>query len=601
MRHTSKNRRALTLVEMLVGMAITLIMMAAVVNLFANVSGGVSNRRAAIEMNGTLRQARSLLQRDLAGATCPAVPWQNPEAGNGYLEIIEGQWSDSRPSALIDGVTANGELDYATSIIPSSQRVDTTTGAITDGGGLGDYDDILALTVRSDNEPFVGNTLVWNNLTSQWQEVVVESNLAEVIWYSIENPSTGTLGEPGLRTIYRRVLLIAPWLGAIDLNSQGGSNPPAISPTNNSDQFFQRLDISAHFDATSNRWIPNTLSDLTKRENRFLRNPTAPLFPHPLLSSGSGFGVNSTVTAGSFRSGLDSLNNDATVRGITNDFGQVTDYVVLEQEGGEYDAMPSIAVTGGATNPTPRAVVQRAGSNSNIWKIAHVTNGPSPLSFSREGEDVILSDVLAWDIRVFDPEALLTDSNASGTVVGPGDYGWSHQAGSNIGYQIVGQGDYVNLDYWDQYVQRWRVATGSNGSPPVRPPATLFSEAVALRSQLANFGYAVYDTWSTHYESDGIDQSNRDGDNDLTTGADEGTNGFDDIVAYDLDNDPNTPLVVPLDVNGNPTAINGTDDVGEHETSPPYDVKLPAVKVIMRAYERDSRQIRETSVTQSFQ
>ena len=38
----------------------------------------------------------------------------------------------------------------------------------------------------------------------------------------------------------------------------------------------------------------------------------------------------------------------------------------------------------------------------------------------------------------------------------------------------------------------------------------------------------------------------------------------------------------------------------ERETSPPYPVPLRAVKVVLRTYERDARQIREVSVTHSF-
>lgn len=57
--------RAFTLVEMLVAMAITLVMMAAVVTLFANVTNSVRNRRATTEMTGLLRHVRNTLQQDL--------------------------------------------------------------------------------------------------------------------------------------------------------------------------------------------------------------------------------------------------------------------------------------------------------------------------------------------------------------------------------------------------------------------------------------------------------------------------------------------------------------------------------------------------------
>jgi len=78
-----------------------------------------------------------------------------------------------------------------------------------------------------------------------------------------------------------------------------------------------------------------------------------------------------------------------------------------------------------------------------------------------------------------------------------------------------------------------------------------------------------YDTWSTHYERNGV---NEDGD----ALVDEGTNGFDD------------------------DGINGVDDVGERETSPPYPVPLRGIRVTIRAIEPDLRQIRQVSVISDF-
>src|SRR2546430_14526712 len=58
----SQKYRGFTLVEMLVAMAITLVMMGAVVTLFANISNSVRNRRATIEMSAQLRHVRNVLQ-----------------------------------------------------------------------------------------------------------------------------------------------------------------------------------------------------------------------------------------------------------------------------------------------------------------------------------------------------------------------------------------------------------------------------------------------------------------------------------------------------------------------------------------------------------
>src|SRR5689334_4356101 len=159
----SRKRGAFTLIEMLVAMAITLVMMGAVVTLFANISNGVRNRRATIEMSGQLRRVRNALQQDLQGATCPGVTWQRPESNHGYIEIIEGQYREGYASNLIDGTedpkSFNPEIDHATSILPSSdpkQFADPSWA--TDGSGLGDGDDILMFTARNEHEPFVGQS-----------------------------------------------------------------------------------------------------------------------------------------------------------------------------------------------------------------------------------------------------------------------------------------------------------------------------------------------------------------------------------------------------------------------------------------------------------
>jgi hypothetical protein len=150
---------------MLIAMAVTLVMIGAVVALFANVTNSVRNRRAVVEVSGQLRHARNMLQQDLQGATCPGLTWQRPEDNLGYIEIIEGPFREGNASALLDGDPPfypfdNGEIDRATSIIPASnlpfKSVPGQSNWETDGGGLGDHDDILMLTVRNEHEPFVG-------------------------------------------------------------------------------------------------------------------------------------------------------------------------------------------------------------------------------------------------------------------------------------------------------------------------------------------------------------------------------------------------------------------------------------------------------------
>jgi hypothetical protein len=487
---------------MLMATAITLLMMAAVVKLFADMSGSISNRRALIELGGQLRQARQLLARDLAGCTVPPgpqglTPWrQRPGEAIGYFEIVEGDRSDSRPSRLIDGVidtttdpnNPNLELDYASSQVPSGGDPQTLLpqqanngwnmppNAITNGGALGDADDVIALTVRALDRPFVAQV---DNVGR------VESNLAEVIWFAKEwkpgetlqaddpnTPQDETIAaEPGMRVIYRKVLLIAPWLPS----GQGYDGK-----------------ISMHMGP--NGPVPNTLADLTRREYRAAHdfNPNAPLygFPHRL---------------------------------------------------------------------------------------------DIPRNWYDDRENVVLDNALALDARVYDPGAPAYLVGA-GTAVDPSDVAWPTAFASGTPTP-VSFGAYVDLG-WDnagRYDYAAMLTRLPNGTQP--PPQPVFQQEHQLGWHPrfpGNFRGvpAVYDTWTWHYENDGLDQNGNgvDTNNDgiLDQYVDEGTNGRDD------------------------DDMNGVDDAYERETSPPYPAPLRAVKVILRVYERDARQVREASVINSF-
>jgi hypothetical protein len=363
-------------------------------------------------------------------------------------------------------------------------------GDVTNGRALGDWDDVLALTVRSESDPF----------TAYDGNVLVRSNLAEVIWFAGENTPGIDEGEPGMRRIYRNVLVIAPERG------------PWMAGPNNRPE----LAISMHYDGT--KWVANTLSDLTKREYRAARDyepmDEDSFFPH-----------------------------------------------LLEEN-----------------------------------------------RLDRDEDYLVLDSALAFDVRIYDPGAPLRripPPPASGpdvpyTALQPGDPGWPAAIPANV----VGYGAYCDLGW------NWNPETNAIYSAlPAGSPTTYFALPrragwhpaflpMSLPQPMMGFP-AVYDTWSTHYENDGIDQEqvliNVAEELEWTppptfaawqTGTlDQGTNGLDDEII------PGTPPV-----NG----INGVDDPGERETAPPYDFPLRGVKVSLRIYEGDARQIRETSVTHSF-
>ncbi|WP_425398346.1 PulJ/GspJ family protein [Aeoliella sp.] len=642
-----------TLIEMLVAISITLVMMATVVGVFATVSSSVSKRRAAVEVGNQLRHVRNVLQRDLEGMTCPGIPWQRPESDVGYFEIVEGLHADFFPSALTDDAAdlpLAFEIDHVASTVPSSNLEFTRANPdwVTDGGGLGDHDDILAFTSRNEQDPFTGPAPSGNvdpsnnspNAFENWGSQTITSPVAEVIWYCVENPAdTNTadsvdprdyFGEPGMRAIYRRTLLVAPWLDyRFNVDATGAKSRPGVlrimstlnDPVDDEVQalaaliaFQERYDISARiqFDPTignqGGAWtiVANTLADLTDRKNRYEHHgyvfDASRAFGYRMVSAGGDATSNVRFVVdpeyGNPAAGGAGARPYAIANGAANAVGG---YELTAPGTGNF-VRPLAILEGGAT---ARAIVDENG------QIVHVTTGLAPLGVvgpnqSRRGADLMISDALAFDVQVFDPDApvyaLLPDgtpvlngsipaANADITAVTPGDIGWT-QAFTIADPFVVSNGAYVDLGYGDLHREFLRRNSTSLGvSPGFTFAGSRFGGMPHPKSQLGDLGFTrTYDTWNFAYEHDGV---NQDGDVDSVGNPiiDEGTNNLDDRDPS-LAGDPNV-----VD-HAEDYALFGPDDMGERETSPPYPVPLRGVQVKLRVYEPDSRQIREVTVRQ---
>jgi hypothetical protein len=195
----------------------------------------------------------------------------------------------------------------------------------------------------------------------------------------------------------------------------------------------------------------------------------------------------------------------------------------------------------------------------------------------RIGEDVLLTNVIGFDVKAWDPGAPVLQypsavSPNPNPALLPGDPGYAaaltaHQT-SPGNPAAIGFGAYVDLGFMPTYD-----ATSIGEPQPLfsrlnYDPATGPPSQPGPRSNLER----VYDTWSTHYEGNGFKEvGNTSG---LTTDA--GTNGFDD------------------DGNG------VVDEAAEQETSAPYPVPLRGIQIKIRIFEPDSRQIREVTVVQRF-
>ena len=520
-----RTARGVTLVEMLVSVALTLLLVLAIVQVFGLLGESVTNSRAMIEMSGQLRAVANRLQADLDGVTVDTLPPVDPAKSQGYFEYVEGPARDN-------DVNADGTADADPTM---ALATDATRGYFA-STPYGDIDDILAFTTRSDDQPFTGRlsdprVRFKNPLTGAPLAGLTprdfESQEAEVIWWvQADRPSIGSIdllsgfgvdqqihqavdlttipryadGQP-VRSLHRRVLLVRPDvdLSQIVLDS---SNPELSAAI-----FFNNNDISARIELAADgklHLVANSLADLTQRENRFAHTRQ---YPGYFLS--------------------------ATVAGL----GRVVDD--LKQN-------PS-----GATLFGDGHYLLYRGALKNL-----VIDG---LDYMRRGEDVMLSDVLAFDVRAFDPiaPAMLID----GIAVGPGDNGYAASLQASL---VASRGAFVDLGY------NPTVAGGL---------ASQFSALPHPKSRLTNepgiAGAATYCTWTTYYERDGVDQPGPTG--ALDGRVDWATNGLDDDGGR-----------------------NGVDDINERETMPPYSHSLRGIKVSIRMMEYNTRQIRQISVLGDF-
>ena len=87
-------RRGVTLVEMLVTLAILLLMMTVIVQIFQAATGALNAAQVYQELDNQLRLLDLTIRSDLGGVTCKLTPPNNPKNNTGYLEYGENEFAD---------------------------------------------------------------------------------------------------------------------------------------------------------------------------------------------------------------------------------------------------------------------------------------------------------------------------------------------------------------------------------------------------------------------------------------------------------------------------------------------------------------------------
>ena len=512
----------LTLFEVIVGLAATLIILLAMVQAFRFASVEMQAGRASLELTNRLRTTQNLLRADLRRLTVEAKSYYNlASAPKGYLEIADGPKVDI--NNLVDDVT-------------TTDRVESTSNLI-----IGDYDDILAGTIQSEGRPFRGRGP---------GGTVIESPFAEVAWFTTftdaDNDGFAETFDGDQIRLFRRQLVISPRTVLNPLTGAGALVPITLNTVNG---ILQNTDVSARVvlvsvatatDPAFYNVIANSLEDLAFRGNRFAHF-------QPVVA----------------------LHRDIPQNGV---FSQV-----FLQGDPQYQS-PALTF------------VHRRSSNQS---------------------DLILTDVAAFDIRVFEPNAvslvksLATVPSAPTNVVGvaePSDIATRVSLVGTFDEQF-GLPGIVGADTFQEengtvegggtvavtptvgrtgaYVDLGKNLTAPAGSFEQTPATTpvLMRGTTTLRVALGfvdSFTFvnatgttvtqpiAIYETGTPAY--------------DRIPANSFGTNGIDD------NEDPERQI----------------DEFGAERISPPYSRRIRGIQVVVRLFEPNTKQVTQMTLKQSM-
>ena len=573
---------------MMVSTVVSLILILGVVEAFRIIGEAVADGRSALTLSGQIRTVSTRLNNDLVAVTSPARSWMQQGAGLGYFEIGEGPVTDSfnygpdgEPGVAGVDDDGNGVIDdYSDLGWPGADGEPGVAGSDDDGNGrvddsselgwpgsddsddtfslyfrsmLGDFDDYVAFTMRSREGEFTGNFFG-----------PIQSNDAEVIWWTeLDDANQNGRWDPlpmETFTLRRRILLVRP---DVDLpnNYLNLTLAQAIAAKG---YLLENFDLSIHIeeyppnaDPKIFRIVANSLADLTQRHNRVGHFQLAVNFPN---YAGYYYGAD----------------GQWGVAGVDDDGNGIVDDIHELGFPGSDDL-----------NRFPR------------------------FSANRFGEDVMISQVLAFDVKVFDPLVPIGFFDGAANDVGdeqslvPGDPAYSlalllgpdgqpgqdtvdddGQNGTDdqgeLGWpgsddNVAGQGAFVDL-FYGRIQGMW---TKGIRTPFAGPPH--------FKSRLHRITpyCATYDTWSKHYESDGL---NQDMDTEVVNGktvplVDEGTDGR------------HNPLTNPPAGFLQNLAV---DDLSERETSPPYPHALRGIQITLRVLDPDRQQVRQITISNDF-
>jgi len=459
---SNPHQRGFTLVEMLVAMAVTLLMMAAVARAFAFVGARIRESRGNVQLSNELRDISTRLNDEMTRCTVSLTPNVGESDQAGYFLYQEGPVTDATSSLFRTVLNADGTVN-----VPESR--------------YGDFDDYLAFTaIAPQGSWFSGKvpryvldqraaeiagttySIPADNASTPdvdesqvpFEPVVIRSRYAEVVYFASPEyrnvaPSdseylryvdvdgntdlgSGSASEDGLPDrlkIHRRVLLIRP-----DLNLSSGNLPSQNRTVGSVTVPFMQADDWPSAATTTvvgsapaaDAWaygmagvhqqcdlsVRRVLNASSTPTNAVAANSLADLtqphnrfahvrIPNSVLTGGGGaFPTSMPVLA---------LSGPATILNMLHTSGS--------------RLAPPLSSAGAAPVVTPS---QWSGFLRREFALGddntHLNPGPF-WGADRRGEDVLVNNALSFDLKIYDPNVPFF-STTTGLVVSPNDAGY---------------------------------------------------------------------------------------------------------------------------------------------------------------------------------
>lgn len=499
-------RRGFTLVEMIVSITLVLIMML----MFAQVF------EIASKMNGTVRglsrnDQRSrilstLIRGDLEKRSFRyLVPFANNETGHvldyrlderqGYFYISENDPADDTDDVL--------QLTVR-SVILRTNDDPTPYYGLTSANPVGTREDVNGNGVLDAGEDLNNNGIL--DIDPNRQEMINASNGAEIAYF-LRNG-----------VLYRRIVLLYKSIGGrsqpfdnngvemFDVN-QPTPYQPHPGPDgrwNTSDDwgnFWKDFDFSAHYTIRGTK-LHNEQSFINR-----LNESTYPLgFPAHRFGHDHATGYPREFVPGP---GPDNVPNTA------DDGPYFTGRFTHEETSHYAFRYPQLPSPFNDGNPMKRSAASSNPLSVGVNGVVEQYRGGY-----RRGEDILMSNVHSFDIKVWDEQAFqfvdighaLTDSNNNAT----GHYHFLNR--KNLTYGPIIEPVPGNLDLKNRVFDTWHPKIGANNPPPYRP--TYYETSVPSQHRKG--------TWSRSEDTNGNGQ--------LDPGEDINNNGQLDMTAYAVGN-----------------------------------------------------------------